>query len=73
MEVLLRMGGRRGLRDALERRTDQSRAILVQVLGEITVVQEGNGAIYAEFDDPAHRLLLAAGGGVFPDGSGGRI
>ncbi len=61
------------LKDALSRRTERSRAVLVEALGEIVLVKEPAGAVYAEFEDPAHRLLLAAGGGVFPDGSGGRI
>lgn len=61
------------LKDALARRTERSRAVLAKALGEVVLVKEPDGAIYAEFEDPTHRLLLAAGGGVFPVGSGGRI
>jgi site-specific DNA recombinase len=61
------------LNDALARRTERSRAVLAETLGEVVLVKEPDGAVWAEFEDPTHRLLLAAGGGVFPDGSGGRI
>lgn len=61
------------LRDALARRSERSRAILAEALGDVVLVKEPNGAVYAEFEDPTHRLLLAAGGGVSASGSGGRI
>lgn len=61
------------LRDALARRSERSRAILAEALGDVVLVKEPDGAVYAEFEDPAHRLLLAAGGGVSASGSGGRI
>ncbi len=61
------------LRDALARRSERSRAILAEALGDVVLVKESDGAVYAEFEDPAHRLLLAAGGGSSASGSGGRI
>lgn len=61
------------LRDALARRTERSRAILSEALGDVVLVKESDGAVYAEFEDPAHRLLVAVGGGSSASGSGGRI
>lgn len=61
------------LRNALARRTERSRTILAEALGDVMLVKEPDGAVYAEFEDPAHRLLLAAGGGASASGSGGRI
>lgn len=40
---------------------DRTRAILADLLGPVTVVHEG-GEVFAELEEPATRLLLAAGG-----------
>jgi hypothetical protein len=47
-----------GASQALAERT---RAILADLLGQVTVVHEGR-EVFAELEDPAQRLLLAAGG-----------
>lgn len=61
------------LQSALERRTESARAALRDALGEVILSKDGDGAVWAEYEDPAERLLLVASGGVFPSGSGGRI
>ena len=38
-------------------------AALQQILGDIRIIQVGD-AIYAEFEPPAQRLLVAAAGGT---------
>jgi len=40
---------------------ERTRAILADLLGQVTVVHEGR-EVFAELEDPAQRLLLAAGG-----------
>lgn len=41
---------------------ERTRAILADLLGQVTVVHEGR-EVFAELEDPAQRLLLAAAGG----------
>lgn len=41
---------------------ERTRAILADLLGRVTVVHEGR-EVFAELEDPAQRLLLAAAGG----------
>ena len=53
--------------DAVQRRASGAaprgtRAILADLLGQVTVVHEGR-EVFAELEDPAQRLLLAAAGG----------
>jgi DNA invertase Pin-like site-specific DNA recombinase len=40
---------------------DRTRAILAEIVGPVTIVHEGT-AVYAELQEPADRLLVAAGG-----------
>lgn len=62
------------LRRALDRhRPETVRRTLAEALGEVTLVKEPDGSVYAELIDPAYRLLIAAGGGVSANGSGGPI
>jgi hypothetical protein len=50
-----------GLEEALARNTTRARAMLQDIFGEIRLVEAGEG-LYAEFESPLQRLLLAAGG-----------
>jgi site-specific DNA recombinase len=49
------------LEEALARDTSRARAMLQDVFGEIRLVEAGE-ELYAEFESPLQRLLLAAGG-----------
>jgi hypothetical protein len=40
----------------------RTRAILADMLGPVTLVREAPGEDYAELEEPAERLLMAAGG-----------
>lgn len=50
------------LRDALVKSAASARPILHQIVGDVRVIQEGD-AVYAEFEAPTQRLLVAAAGG----------
>jgi DNA invertase Pin-like site-specific DNA recombinase len=49
------------LKGALAREPEQARTIVAESLGEVVLVREGK-KIFAEFDDPSERLLIAASG-----------
>jgi hypothetical protein len=49
------------LEEALALDTSRARAMLQDVFGEIRLVEAGE-EIYAEFEPPLQRLLIAAGG-----------
>lgn len=40
----------------------RTRQILLDLLSPVTIGREGDGAMYAELDEPADRLLLATAG-----------
>lgn len=56
----------------LERNPERAKNAFQEHFGEIPLIQEGD-KIYAELRIPASRVLLAAGGDVYINGSGGRI
>ncbi|MDB5810498.1 MAG: Recombinase [Betaproteobacteria bacterium] len=61
------------LRDALATSTERARPVLHQILGDVRVVEEGD-QVFAEFEAPAQRLLVAAAGGTYLNsGCGDRI
>jgi hypothetical protein len=49
------------LEEALARNTTRARAMLQDIFGEIRLVEAGE-ELYAEFESPLQRLLVAAGG-----------
>jgi hypothetical protein len=51
---------------------DRTRAILADIVGPVTIVHEG-AAVYAELEEPAERLLVAAGGRTLGMVAGARI
>lgn len=61
------------LQNALTRQPERARSALRDTLGEVILSKDGDGAVWAEYENPAERLLLVASGGVSPSGSGGRI
>ncbi len=60
---------------ALTEETDRlrTRQILASLLGRVTLGKDAAGESYAELQDPAQRLLVAAGGGADGGGCEGRI
>lgn len=50
------------LREVLGGHVDRARPVLHQILGDVRILEEGE-SIYAEFEAPAQRLLVAAAGG----------
>jgi hypothetical protein len=51
----------------------RTRQILASLLGRVTLVRDEAGESYAELEDPAERLLVAAGGTTDGGGCEGRI
>jgi hypothetical protein len=51
------------LQGALARDTTRARAMLQEIFGEIRLVETGE-ELYAEFEAPLERLMLAAGGAL---------
>lgn len=50
------------LREALATSAERARPVLHQILGDVRVIAEGD-QVFAEFEAPAQRLLVAAAGG----------
>lgn len=55
----------------LDEDRDRTRAILADIVGPVTIVHEG-GEVFAELEEPAARMLVAAGGGSLGGVAGAR-